>query len=441
MRFWCILTNISNFSYIYSVASIVIIGGGAAGCFCAAVLSELHPDWSISVLEAGARPMAKLAVTGGGRCNLTNTFEGIDNLAKAYPRGDKFMRKVLGRFGWQDTCRWFEDHGVRLVTQDDHCIFPASQDAMQIVRTLERVMRQGGVKVLCNCKIDSIGNDLSVISTGANPFVISTESGPSVISTGAKRSGEIPLPPSAVVLTTGGGTASILNGTGTEIIPPVPSLFTFKIADEGLRSLMGTVVDNVTLGLAGTRFRSNGTLLLTDWGVSGPATLKLSSYAARHLAESQYRGTLLVDWTGGGEAAARQIIDGQMKSAPGKMITNSHPEQLTDRLWRHLVRRAGIREDARWAELGSKGLARLVNILISDSYEITGRARFKEEFVTCGGVSLNEVSPETMQSRRIPGLYFAGEVLDIDAVTGGFNLQAAWSTAWTAAQAISASLR
>ena len=417
------MTNISNFSYIYSVASVVIIGGGAAGCFCAAVLSELHPDWSISVLEAGARPMAKLAVTGGGRCNLTNTFEGIDNLVKAYPRGDKFIRKVLGRFGWQDTCRWFEGHGVRLVTQDDHCIFPASQDAMQIVRTLERVMRQGCVKVLCNCKISSVGTDLSVISTGA------------------KRSGEIPLPPSAVVLTTGGGTASILDGTGTEIIPPVPSLFTFKIADEGLRSLMGTVVDNVTLGLAGTRFRSTGTLLLTDWGVSGPATLKLSSYAARHLAESQYRGTLLVDWTGGGEAAARQIIDGQMKSAPGKMITNSHPEQLTDRLWRHLVRRTGIREDARWAELGSKGLARLVNILISDSYEITGRARFKEEFVTCGGVALNEVSPDTMQSRRIPGLYFAGEVLDIDAVTGGFNLQAAWSTAWTAAQAISASLR
>ena len=194
---------------------------------------------------------------------------------------------------------------------------------------------------------------------------------------------------------------------------------------------MGTVVDNVTLGLAGTRFRSHGTLLLTDWGVSGPATLRLSSYAARWLAENQYRGTLLVNWLDASEAEVRERLAAMSEGA--RTVANSHPAELSDRLWRMLVERAGIRPDARWAELGSKGLARLVNILISDSYDISGRARFKEEFVTCGGVSLNEIRPDSLESRRIPGLYFAGEVLDIDAVTGGFNLQAAWTTAYVVA--------
>ncbi|MBO4476126.1 MAG: aminoacetone oxidase family FAD-binding enzyme [Bacteroidales bacterium] len=405
--------------------SVVIIGGGAAGCFCAAELSSLHPDWSITVLEAGPRLMAKLAVTGGGRCNITNTFEGVQSLAEVYPRGDKLMRKALGRFGWEDCLRWFEARGVKFTVQPDHCVFPSSQDAMQIVRTLERAMRDGGVKVLCNSKVEAVGADLSVISTGA------------------KRSGEISplIRPSAIVLTTGGGTASLLAGTGIELIPDVPSLFTLKVADAGLRSLMGTVVDNVTLGLAGTRFRSRGTLLLTDWGVSGPATLRLSSYAARYLAENGYRGTLLVNWIGVGEAGARALLDGQSKSNKDKMIANCHPSMLSDRLWRLLVSRSGIRPDCRWAELGSKGMARLINVLISDTYEIIGRARFKEEFVTCGGVSLNEIRPDTLESRRIPGLYFAGEVLDVDAVTGGFNLQAAWSTAWTVAHAISQNLQ
>ena len=386
------------------MASVVIIGGGAAGCFCASQLSSLHPEWQISVLEASRLPMAKLAVTGGGRCNITNTFEGVKALPEVYPRGDKLMRKVLGRFGWEDTCRWFESRGVRFVTQEDHCIFPASQDAMQIVRTLDNCMKRGGVTVRCGIRIDSIAS----------------------------------IDSDATVLATGGGTAGILSGTGIELVPSVPSLFTLKLADRELRTLMGTVVDNVSLGLAGTHFRSNGTLLITDWGVSGPATLRLSSYAARHLAENGYRGTLLVSWIPGDESAVRERIAAMASS--GRTIANSHPAELSDRLWKFLVTRAGIRADSRWGELGSKGLSRLVNVLISDTYEIDGRARWKEEFVTCGGVALSEVRPDTMESRRIPGLYFAGEVLDIDAVTGGFNLQAAWSTAWVAAHSISESL-
>ncbi|MBR4809091.1 MAG: aminoacetone oxidase family FAD-binding enzyme [Bacteroidales bacterium] len=472
------------------MASVVIIGGGAAGCFCAAELSHLRPDLSITVLEAGPRLMAKLAITGGGRCNITNSFEDICNvplvgpysesansgrvlgkvsvreLETVYPRGAGVLKRLLPRFGPSDLLRWFGERGVEFTVQPDHCVFPVSQDAMQIVRVLERELRNGGVKVLCNSKVETVlpslemvlspGANLPVISTGANPPVISTEANhsvisteanhsvistganPHVISTGAKRSGEIS--PSAIVLTTGGGTARILRDTGIELITELPSLFTFKINDSSLRSLMGTVVDNVTLGLAGTRFRSHGTLLLTDWGVSGPATLRLSSYAARWLAENQYRGSLLVNWIDGDEDTARGLLTALAESNSGRMIANCHPAALSDRLWRHLASRAGIRPDCRWAEIGSKGLTRLVNVLISDSYEITGRARFKEEFVTCGGVALSELYPDTLESRRIPGLFFAGEVLDIDAVTGGFNLQAAWTTGWIAAHSIAAKL-
>ena len=395
---------------------IAIIGGGAAGCFCAAEIARLHPDWSVRVYEAGPRLMAKLAITGGGRCNITNSFARIcdtttDDLKWVYPRGANLMKKLLHSFGPADCLRWFGERGVRFVTQDDGCVFPASQDAMQIVHTLERAMRDGGVKVFCNSKVASISINLTV----------SFADGSSVR-------------PDAVVLTTGGATAHLLEGTGITLVPDVPSLFTFKIADDGLRSLMGTVVDRVTLGLAGTRFRSHGTLLLTDWGVSGPATLRLSSYAAQWLAEHQYRASLLVNWLDASETEVRERLSAMSEGA--RTIANSHPAELSERLWRMLVERAGIRPDARWAELGSKGLARIVNVLISDTYDVIGRARFKEEFVTCGGVDLSEVDPSAMASRRIPGLYFAGEVLDIDAVTGGFNLQAAWTTAWAVAHAI-----
>ncbi|MCR5325694.1 MAG: aminoacetone oxidase family FAD-binding enzyme [Bacteroidales bacterium] len=399
---------------------IVVIGAGAAGCFCAAEMARLRPDLRVSVFEAAARPMMKLAVTGGGRCNITNSFEWVASLADVYPRGDKLMKRLLHSFGPEDCLRWFGDRGVRFVTQPDGCVFPASQDAMQIVRTLERAMRDGGVRLFCGRKVTAVDSDLTVRFSDA-----------------ASKS-EGTFHPDAVVLTTGGATARLLAGTGIELVPDVPSLFTLKLADEGLRSLMGTVVDNVTLGLTGTRFRSQGTLLLTDWGVSGPATLRLSSYAARHLAENQYRGTLMVNWMDASEAEVRERLTDM--SGSGRTVSNSHPAELSERLWKMLVGRACIRPDARWSELGSKGLAKLINILIADTYEITGRARFKEEFVTCGGVAFSEVRPDTLEARRIPGLYFAGEVLDIDAVTGGFNLQAAWTTAHTVAHAVADSI-
>ena len=384
---------------------IAIIGGGAAGCFCAIGLKRRLPDAEVTVYEAGPKLLAKVAVTGGGRCNLTNSFRDVHRLGEVYPRGEQLMRRALAAFSHEDTMRWFEAEGVRLTIQEDQCVFPVSQDAMQIVRTLERCLRDVGVRVRLNTPVERVED----------------------------------LDADRIVVTTGGSSREKLERllpAGVEVTPCVPSLFTLKIPDEALRALMGTVVEQASLALTGTRFRAAGTLLLTDWGVSGPATLRLSSYAARHLAENGYTGTLLIGWLDAPEAAAREWIAATAAANPRKQAAGTPPAGLTARLWRHLLGRAGLREDLRWAELGSKGAARLAATLTADAYPVAGRARFKEEFVTCGGVALSGVNLNTLESKTRPGLFFAGEVLDLDAVTGGFNLQAAWSTAALVAAAM-----
>ena len=391
---------------------IAIIGGGAAGCFCAIGLKRRLPDAEVTIYEAGPKLLAKVAVTGGGRCNLTNSFRDVRRLGEVYPRGEQLMRRALSAFSHEDTMRWFEAEGVRLTVQEDQCVFPVSQDAMQIVRTLERCLREADVRVRLNAPVERV----EALPDGG--FKILRQAQDDRVD--------------KVVLTVGGSSREKLARllpAGIEVTDCVPSLFTLKIPDTGLRALMGTVVEQASLTLAGTRFRAAGTLLLTDWGVSGPATLRLSSYAARHLAENGYAGTLLINWLDAPEAAAREWIGAAAAEHPQKQAAGTPPAGLTARLWRHLLGRAGLREDLRWAELGSKGAARLASTLTADAYPVAGRARFKEEFVTCGGVALSGVNLNTLESKVCPGLYFAGEALDVDAVTGGFNLQAAWSTA------------
>lgn len=403
---------------------IAVIGAGAAGCLCAAELKRHLPDAEVTVFEGGAKPLAKVSVTGGGRCNFTNTFDNIGRLEEAYPRGARLMKRALMRFSPEDARRWFEKEGVPSVVMDDGCVFPASQDAMDIVRALERAMRMAGVRVICRRKVSSI-EDLG----GVFRLSFSDSSLPC-------------FDPDKIVLTTGGsptaGGLSMLSPLGVETVTPVPSLFTFNIGDESLKSLMGAVVDDALVGLAGSSFKARGALLLTDWGVSGPAILKLSSYAARDLADKGYRGTLNISWLGTArENECMELLQEMASESPRKQVVSTCPAALTGRLWRHIAARAGLREDLRWAETGSRGMARLASILACDAYPITGRCRFKDEFVTCGGVSLSEVSLNTLESKKHPGLHFAGEVLDVDAITGGFNLQAAWSMAYTVAEAIS----
>jgi hypothetical protein len=228
-----------------------------------------------------------------------------------------------------------------------------------------------------------------------------------------------------------------LDGLDLEWVPTVPSLFTFTVQDAGLRSLMGLVAE-ASVSIPGTPFKADGPLLITDWGLSGPAVLKLSSYAARHLHDTGYKAPLAVNWLERNETEVRMILQETAASNPRKQVSNTPPAGLQTRLWNHLIVRAGIRPDIRWAELGSKGLNRLVATLTQDAYEMAGKTKFREEFVTCGGVAISNLDPATLASKRHPGLYFAGEVLDIDAITGGFNLQAAWTTGAVAARALAA---
>ena len=453
---------------------IAIIGAGAAGCFCAVELKRRMPSASVEVFEAGAKALAKVAITGGGRCNLTNSFEGISSLSAAYPRGDKLMKRLFRTFDQKSAWQWFENEGVKLVLQEDHCVFPASQDAMEIVNTLLARMRQAGVTLHTKRKVTGIfprpdgGYILSVselskvqslrraqlprgsvselskvqslrhaqLPRGSVPELVE---GP--MSQKYQRRGDRNFQADIVVVTTGGSPElsglGMLDGLDLEIVPPVPSLFTFNLPGSPVRELMGTVVENASASLVGTKFKASGPLLITHWGMSGPAILKLSSYAARYLAENEYSATLSVNWFGdAGEQDVRDRITALSKDSHQKQILNTHPSELPSRLWAYMITKAGIREDTRWAELGSKGMNRLVNTLINDEYQIRGKSRFKEEFVTCGGVALSNINLNTLESKNHPGLYFAGEVLDVDAITGGFNLQAAWSMGYTVARSI-----
>lgn len=384
----------------------VIIGGGAAGFFLAINLKEMMPAMDVVIMESAQRVLRKVELSGGGRCNVTNTFEGIRDLKEVYPRGHRLMGRLFRTFSPQDAWQWFERRGVRLTAQADHCVFPVSQDAHTIINLFLAETKRLGIAVKTGCRIkalDEMGDFCNIcITTGGQP----------------RSEG--------------------LRWLGQDIVEPVPSLFTLSIADSELNVLTGTVVPNATVFIPSTKLRAGGALLLTHWGMSGPAILRLSSYAARYLAECNYLSPLMVNWTSATEAEATAAIVSLTRQCAQKLITSVTPLQLPQRLWTYLCEKAiGQRARAPWGSLNAKEQHRLVNVLIADEYHSSGRAPHRDEFVTCGGVSLSAVNAATLESRTHPGLYFAGEVLDIDGVTGGFNFQAAWTTAFTVACAIS----
>ncbi len=390
-----------------STIKVAIIGAGAAGCFCAANLSRMLPQCDITIFERARRPMAKLAITGGGRCNLTNTFEEITSLSQAYPRGWRLMERLFRQFSPSDTRKWWEDAGVPLVVQPDQCIFPRSQDAMQVVNTLLRIMRETNVKILTSTKIESLpqGFDYIVITTGGNPRIESL---------------------------------SYLSELDLELEPPVPSLFALNVNDSHLQELTGIVVDDCLVSIAGTKFQAQGPLLITHFGMSGPAILRLSSYAARYLAEKNYSVKLIVNWMQGqNEEQVRQELNEYLQST--KQTGNHHPRHLTARHWIYLLERASIPIDKPWNALNKKDVNRLVNVLTADAYLSEGQRQYKAEFVTCGGISLRSINPNTLALKSHPNIYLAGELLDVDAITGGFNLQAAWTMGYVVAKNIAES--
>jgi len=386
-----------------------VIGGGAAGVFLAVNLKEMAPSMDVTILERSQRVLAKVEISGGGRCNCTNSFARVSDLSQVYPRGHRLLKRLFKVFDYRDAYAWFENHGVRLVIQDDDCVFPASQDAHSITGCLLYEAKQQRIKVCTGVRVGSVGElltdyDFVAVCTGGSPRAEGLQ---------------------------------WLADAGHEIVPPVPSLFTLSIADKAFCELMGTVVDGVQVMIPGTKLRADGPLLITHWGVSGPAVLRLSSYAARYLSEAGYQVPLQVNWTGVREPEVLQELQTLAAQHPQKQLQTIAPCGLPARLWSYLLTKTlGERASNRWQNVNQKELNRLTNALTNDAYTTAGRAAFRDEFVTCGGVSLASVNPTTMESRHQPNLYFAGEVLDIDGVTGGFNFQAAWTTAYVAAKGI-----
>lgn len=389
-----------------------MIGGGAAGFFLAVNLKEMMPEMDVTIFERSQRVLAKVEVSGGGRCNCTNSFADVTDLQQVYPRGHRLMKRLFNVFNHQDAYQWFENHGVPLVTQDDGCVFPKAQDSHAIIDCFLQLARQYNIRICTHEAITSLsqlqGYDNIVVTTGGSP---------------------------------GGKGLQWLSDLGHEIKTPVPSLFTLSVADKQLQSLQGLVVNDVAAMLPGTKMRAEGPLLITHWGMSGPAILRLSSYAARYLAEKDYLSPLSIRWVQLSEEEIRTKITEQQALHAQKQLSSFCPFGLQQRLWAYLLQKSLEQRAAiRWAELNKKDINRLINVLLSDVYHTAGRAPFKDEFVTCGGVSLKAVNLSTLESRHVPHLYFAGEVLDIDGVTGGFNFQAAWTTAYTVASSISRQL-
>ena len=388
-----------------------IIGGGAAGFFLAVNLKEMMPEMDVTIFERSRRVLTKVEISGGGRCNCTNSFEAVTDLSQVYPRGHRLIKRLLNVFDYQSGYEWFESHGVPLVTQADHCVFPAAQDSHAIINCFLSLARRHHIEIRTNSKVSSLadvaGYDFIAVTTGGSPR---------------------------------GEGLRWLAALGHEIESPVPSLFSFAIHDQRLQALMGLVTETEVL-IPGTKLRASGPLLITHWGVSGPAVLKLSSYAARYLAEHDYQSPLSIHWVTLHDQEVAALLSQHAVLQAKKQLTTFNPFGLQQRLWAYLVEKAlGERFHIRWSELNKKDVNRLVNILLNDTCQIAGRAPFKDEFVTCGGISLKAVNPSTLESRHVPRLYFAGEVLDIDGITGGFNFQAAWTTAYTVASSITKSV-
>lgn len=431
-------------------SDVIIVGGGAAGMFAAAVLSEETPNLKVLVLEKGPKPLAKVRVSGGGRCNLTHQCSDIREFVKNYPRGGRELIGPFHRFGPAETIAWFENHGVPLVTLDDGCLFPKSDTSEDVINALLFAAGRGNVEIRTNSEVCSVKKAEDGFDVRLNPPRPSRRSGHPSGGGESLKSPPLEGCPQGgvgdrllckkVLVATGGG--AFVEGLGHTIEPCVPSLFTFNTSDKDFTELAGIVVEDVCVSTG--KLKAGGALLITHQGVSGPAVLRLSSFGARTLAETNYRFEMKINWLPGqSEEEIFQTLEtcraGGVKQrtvSPRKQIGTWSPVGLSSRHWKLLVSRAGIDESREWGGCSSKVLRQLAAQVSGFVLPIIGKNKHREEFVTCGGVRLSEVDFRTLESRLVPGLYFAGEVLDMDALTGGFNLQAAWTTGYLAAQTI-----
>ena len=419
---------------------IVIAGGGAAGFFAAITCAEAAPDAEVILLEKGARFLSKVKISGGGRCNVTHACFDARALSLRYPRGGRALLAPFKQFQAGDTVAWFAARGVKLKTEADGRMFPASDSSQTIIDCLTNAAKAAGVKLRLNAGVERV----AVRGTGVLPVQPERDRREACPTFELSLAGGETISCDYLLLATGGCRAAAAGrlavALGHTLEPPVPSLFTFHIATPWLRGLAGVSVGEVEASVPGARLRERGALLATHWGLSGPVILRLSAWGARELHKRDYTFPLHINWLPQFDAEKIAAeFQSRRDSQPAKLIVNTPLAPLPARLWEQLVLAAGISRDTRWAALSRGAQHRLVQQLIRAEFPVTGQSLNQDEFVTCGGVRLGEVDFKTMESRICPGLYFAGELLDIDGLTGGFNFQAAWTTGWTAGRAMAAS--
>jgi predicted Rossmann fold flavoprotein len=411
-----------------SSAPIVVLGGGAAGFFGAIACAETNPQRTVYLLEKSPKLLSKVRISGGGRCNVTHACESAAQLVQHYPRGGRHLKEAFRQFGVADTIAWFAKRGVALKTEADGRMFPTTDSSETIARALEDAARRAGVRVLTR----TAAEEITALPEGGFRLKISGEDatalGPEILA-------------SRLLIATGGNPKSAsydwLRALGHSIAEPVPSLFTFNVPASPLRELPGVSVPHARVVLAGEKLQYEGPLLVTHWGVSGPAVLKLSAWGARRLHELSYQGTALISWVPTHTDETLRPWAQSFRVENGKKQVAAHPQfGLPTRLWRTLATEAGIGPETRWNEVPAKAQNRLLELLLRTPLQVQGKTTHKDEFVTCGGIPLGEVNLNTFESRRVPGLFFAGEVLDIDGITGGFNFQAAWTSGFLAGRAM-----
>ena len=400
---------------------VAVLGGGAAGFFAAIAVKQKHPKAIVTIFEKSQKLLSKVKVSGGGRCNVTNACFSISELSQAYPRGGKQLKKVFPIFNTKHTMDWFEQRNVPLKIEANNHVFPVSNDSQTIINCLLKEAEMKKIKIICRANIVALqrkGDQYKLVfqkeNVNQNVF-------------------------DRVIVSTGGSPKRVglewLEQLGHEIEDPVPSLFTFNMPNEKITQLMGVAIENVHVKIQGAKLKNVGPLLITHWGMSGPAILKLSAFGARILSEMQYHFNIQINWTNEiNDQVVLQHLTNISEKNPNKILANIKPFELPERLWLYFLDKTELAKTKKWGELGKKGLNKLTNILTHDIYAVKGKTTFKEEFVTCGGVSLECIDIHTMQSKNCKGLYFAGEVMDIDAITGGYNFQAAWTTGFIAGQ-------
>lgn len=402
--------------------TLLVIGGGAAGFFCAINAARLCPSLKVILLEKSGKVLSKVKVSGGGRCNVTHESEEVDDLLHAYPRGKAFMRKTLHQFSPNDTIQWFKERGVEVKVEPDGRMFPVSNQSQTIIDCFLKEAAAYNVEILFNTELQSVhqlGNQFEI--TLKNDSLKKSSADYICIATGGfpKLEG-----------------FSFLSEIGIEIETPVPSLFTFNIADKKLHALMGVSVSSTLVKIPALKMEQLGPVLVTHWGLSGPAVLKLSSYAARELHKMEYDFEILVNWCPDyNESSLLEKMKEEKEFHKG-IIGTKNILGLSTRLWEFLLEKAAIASSLQWQDVPQKKLVQLSKVVCGDRYAVKGKTTFKEEFVTSGGVQLNEIDPFTMESHKIPHLFFAGEVINIDGITGGYNFQHAWSSGMIAARAI-----